>query len=97
MTILIRKEMRLHSLALLMSYGEGRRRCSTRLSQRLGSDAYSRYEVSPLQSDSELLICFQVPLIALQAAMPIKDMATSTSTFGFLRCAQLECLSDLHG
>ncbi|KAI9508296.1 MFS amino acid permease [Russula earlei] len=28
---------------------------------------------------------FQVPLIALQAAMPVKDMATSTSTFGFLR------------
>ncbi|KAI0293081.1 major facilitator superfamily domain-containing protein [Russula brevipes] len=28
---------------------------------------------------------FQVPLIALQAAMPIKDMATSTGTFGFLR------------
>jgi len=28
---------------------------------------------------------FQTPLIALQAAMPIKDMATSTSTFGFLR------------
>ncbi|EAU88799.2 membrane transporter [Coprinopsis cinerea okayama7 len=28
---------------------------------------------------------FQTPLIALQAAMPIKDMATSTSTFGFIR------------
>jgi MFS family permease len=28
---------------------------------------------------------FQTPLIALQAAMPIKDMATSTATFGFLR------------
>lgn len=26
-----------------------------------------------------------MPLIALQAAMPIKDMATSTATFGFLR------------
>jgi len=28
---------------------------------------------------------FQTPLIGLQAAMPIKDMATSTATFGFLR------------
>jgi len=28
---------------------------------------------------------FQVPLIALQAAMPLRDMATSTGTFGFLR------------
>ncbi|KIM48915.1 hypothetical protein M413DRAFT_438091 [Hebeloma cylindrosporum] len=28
---------------------------------------------------------FQTPLIGLQAAMPIKDMATSTSTFGFIR------------
>jgi len=28
---------------------------------------------------------FQVPLIALQAAMPVKDKATSTCTFGFLR------------
>lgn len=27
----------------------------------------------------------EVPLIALQAAMPMKDMATSTGTFGFLR------------
>ncbi|PPQ63069.1 hypothetical protein CVT24_005924 [Panaeolus cyanescens] len=28
---------------------------------------------------------FQTPLIGLQAAMPIKDMATSTATFGFIR------------
>ncbi|KAI0082659.1 MFS general substrate transporter [Panus rudis PR-1116 ss-1] len=28
---------------------------------------------------------FQVPLIGLQAAMPIRDMATSTATFGFIR------------
>lgn len=27
----------------------------------------------------------QAPLIGLQAAMPLKDMATSTSTFGLLR------------
>ncbi|TEB26640.1 MFS general substrate transporter [Coprinellus micaceus] len=29
--------------------------------------------------------CFQPPLIGLQAAMPLKDMATSTATFGFIR------------
>lgn len=28
---------------------------------------------------------FQVPLIGLQAAMPLRDMATSTASFGFLR------------
>ncbi|KAH8109974.1 MFS general substrate transporter [Phellopilus nigrolimitatus] len=28
---------------------------------------------------------FQIPLIALQAAMPLKDMATSTATFVFIR------------
>lgn len=28
---------------------------------------------------------FQTPLIGLQAAMPLKDMATSTSTFAFIR------------
>ncbi|KAH9993769.1 MFS amino acid permease [Russula vinacea] len=28
---------------------------------------------------------FQIPLIALQAAMPLRDMATSTAAFGFLR------------
>lgn len=28
---------------------------------------------------------FQTPLIALQAAMPLKDMATTTATFGFIR------------
>ncbi|THG97767.1 hypothetical protein EW026_g4297 [Hermanssonia centrifuga] len=28
---------------------------------------------------------FQTPLIGLQAAMPLRDMATSTATFGFLR------------
>jgi len=28
---------------------------------------------------------FQTPLIGLQAAMPLRDMATSTATFGFIR------------
>ena len=28
---------------------------------------------------------FQPPLIGMQAAMPMKDMATSTATFGLIR------------
>lgn len=28
---------------------------------------------------------FQIPLIGLQASMPLKDMATTTATFGFIR------------
>jgi hypothetical protein len=28
---------------------------------------------------------FQAPLLAIQAAMPVRDMATSTATFGLLR------------
>lgn len=28
---------------------------------------------------------FQTPLIGLQASMPLKDMATTTGTFGFIR------------
>jgi hypothetical protein len=39
----------------------------------------------PLVAAIGLGSLFQTPLIGLQAAMPIKDMATSTSTFGFLR------------
>jgi len=41
--------------------------------------------VFPLITALGLGSLFQVPLIALQAAMPIKDMATTTSTFGFIR------------
>jgi hypothetical protein len=96
MTILIRKEMHFRCVTLLIFYAKEQRRCSTHLLQRLGSVVYSRYNISPLRSDSELLIRFQIPLIALQAAMPLKDMATSTGTFGFLRCAQLECLGEVH-
>ncbi|KAF8228465.1 MFS general substrate transporter [Tricholoma matsutake] len=39
----------------------------------------------PLVCSIGLGCLFQVPLVGLQAAMPLKDMATSTSTFGFLR------------
>ncbi|KAG6833709.1 hypothetical protein H0H87_002907 [Tephrocybe sp. NHM501043] len=41
--------------------------------------------VFPLIAALGLGCLFQTPLIGLQAAMPIKDMATSTSTFGFIR------------
>jgi hypothetical protein len=96
MTILIRKEMRFYCLTLLTFYAKERRRCSTHLLQRLGLVVYSRYNISHLRSDSDLLIRFQIPLIALQAAMPLKDMATSTGTFGFLRYARLGCLCEVH-
>uniref|UniRef100_A0A8H7Y510 Major facilitator superfamily (MFS) profile domain-containing protein n=1 Tax=Psilocybe cubensis TaxID=181762 RepID=A0A8H7Y510_PSICU len=39
----------------------------------------------PLVAAVGLGCLFQTPLIGLQAAMPIKDMATSTATFGFIR------------
>ncbi|KAN0112081.1 MFS amino acid permease [Russula decolorans] len=39
----------------------------------------------PLVTAAGVGCLFQIPLIALQAAMPLKDMATSTGTFGFLR------------
>ncbi|KAG7447925.1 MFS general substrate transporter [Guyanagaster necrorhizus] len=39
----------------------------------------------PLIAALGLGTMFQVPLIALQAAMPLKDMATSTAAFGFIR------------
>lgn len=41
--------------------------------------------IYPLIAAFGLGALFQTPLIALQAAMPIKDMATSTGTFGFIR------------
>ncbi|KAH0583751.1 hypothetical protein J132_00776 [Termitomyces sp. J132] len=42
-------------------------------------------EIFPLIAALGLGNLFQTPLIGLQAAMPIKDMATSTATFGFIR------------
>ncbi|KAN0140986.1 MFS general substrate transporter [Lactarius tabidus] len=39
----------------------------------------------PLIAAFGLGALFPTPLIALQAAMPLKDLATSTGTFGFLR------------
>jgi hypothetical protein len=37
----------------------------------------------------EIADFIQSPLIALQAAMPLKDMATTTGVFEFLRYADL--------
>ncbi|KAF9218213.1 hypothetical protein BS17DRAFT_791914 [Gyrodon lividus] len=42
-------------------------------------------EVFPLIATLGIGCLFQVPLVALQAAMPIKDMATASSGFMFLR------------
>lgn len=42
-------------------------------------------EIYPLITSLGVGCLFQSPLIAIQAAMPIKDMATSTGTFMFLR------------
>ncbi|XP_006457967.1 hypothetical protein AGABI2DRAFT_199095 [Agaricus bisporus var. bisporus H97] len=50
-----------------------------------GTSSTAVKEIFPLITALGLGPLFQVPLIALQAAMPLKDMAASTSTFGFLR------------
>jgi len=42
-----------------------------------------RWEDGPVSDVFD--VRFQVPVVALQAAMPLKDMATTTSTFGFIR------------
>ncbi|KAF9246286.1 MFS general substrate transporter [Melanogaster broomeanus] len=42
-------------------------------------------ELYPLVAAIGIGCLFQIPLIALQAAMPLKDMATSTGAFVFLR------------
>ncbi|KAJ7595119.1 major facilitator superfamily domain-containing protein [Mycena floridula] len=39
----------------------------------------------PIVASFGLGSLFQVPLVALQAAMPVKDMATTTGTFSFIR------------
>ncbi|KZT11343.1 MFS general substrate transporter [Laetiporus sulphureus 93-53] len=49
------------------------------------SSSTAEKEIFPLIGAVGLGCLFQTPLIGLQAAMPIKDMATSTATFGFLR------------
>jgi hypothetical protein len=42
-------------------------------------------EIFPLIATLGIGCLFQVPLIALQAAMPLKDMATASSGYYFLR------------
>jgi hypothetical protein len=66
-----------------MFSGEGRRKCFIPSWLLLALAVCSRYgdNLARLMS----LIYFQTPLVALQAAMPLKDMATSTAAFGFLR------------
>ncbi|KAG9226121.1 hypothetical protein CCMSSC00406_0005032 [Pleurotus cornucopiae] len=52
----------------------------------LGSNSNTAEQVLyPFIAAAGLGSLFQTPLIGLQAAMPIKDMATSTATFGFIR------------
>ncbi|KAF7323088.1 MFS domain-containing protein [Mycena chlorophos] len=48
-------------------------------------DTSSALEVFPLIAALGIGCLFQTPLIGLQAAMPLKDMATSTGTYGFIR------------
>ncbi|KAF7363558.1 putative transporter C3H1.06c [Mycena sanguinolenta] len=50
--------------------------------------------VYPLVAALGVGCLFQSPLIGLQAAMPLKDMATSTSTYGFVRW--VPTVLDLH-
>ncbi|KAG6918133.1 hypothetical protein DXG01_016322 [Tephrocybe rancida] len=50
-----------------------------------GSSSQAEKVIFPLIAALGLGSLFQTPLIGLQAAMPIKDMATSTATFGFIR------------
>ncbi|KAJ7285974.1 MFS general substrate transporter [Mycena rebaudengoi] len=45
----------------------------------------ARQSIYPLVAAVGIGCLFQTPLIGLQAAMPVKDMATTTSTFGFIR------------
>jgi EmrB/QacA subfamily drug resistance transporter len=45
----------------------------------------AKKELYPFVAALGIGCLFQTPLIALQAAMPLKDMATSTGAFGFLR------------
>ena len=42
-------------------------------------------ELFPLVAAIGMGFLFQTPMVALQAAMPLKDMATATSGFMFLR------------
>ena len=45
----------------------------------------AKQEVFPLITALGIGCLFQVPLVALQAAMPMKDMATASSGFMFIR------------
>ncbi|KAG6836786.1 hypothetical protein H0H93_003207 [Arthromyces matolae] len=55
------------------------------MSMLKGSSSQALKEVFPLITGIGIGCLFQPPLIGLQAAMPTKDMATSTAAFGFIR------------
>ncbi|KAK1236015.1 hypothetical protein PQX77_000784, partial [Marasmius sp. AFHP31] len=50
-----------------------------------GYSSLAEQLVLPLVAALGIGALFQTPLIGLQAAMPLKDMATSTGAFGFIR------------
>ncbi|KAF8743642.1 hypothetical protein AX14_001699 [Amanita brunnescens Koide BX004] len=50
-----------------------------------GNSSTAEKVLFPLVAGFGLGNLFQVPLIGLQAAMPLQDMATSTAAFGFIR------------
>jgi len=49
------------------------------------TSSLARQEIFPLIAALGIGCLFQIPLVALQAAMPIKDMATASSGFMFIR------------
>jgi MFS family permease len=55
------------------------------MTQLEDTSSIAKRVVYPLIAGIGLGPLFQVPMVALQAAMPIKDMATSVATYSFLR------------
>ncbi|KAF9242116.1 MFS general substrate transporter [Melanogaster broomeanus] len=49
------------------------------------TSSIAEQEIYPLIATLGIGCLFQIPLVALQAAMPLKDMATASSAFMFLR------------
>ena len=63
------------------------RKSCTPWSLPLALDACSRHGAILLLLYQVIDECLQTPLIGLQASMPLKDMATSTGAFVFIRFA----------
>lgn len=51
----------------------------------LNDHTSAEQELYPLVAAIGVGFLYQIPIVALQAAMPMKDMATATSAFMFLR------------